>query len=207
MPSTQSSSYKLSFTSGGLYSSQAIKAAEIHRELGDWDQVAAKLKTENILQARTASSLKRMLRELIARLKTMTVMQLDILIDGTRQEQNQILWVAACKHYPFIREFAVDVVREKYLRLDWELTYVDFSTFYNAKAEWDEHLEKVTETSRVKLRQVLYLMLKEVEILSTANLILPPIFTPTVARAIREDDPALFMVFPISDVDIRKLSL
>ena len=207
MPSAQSSTYRLSFTSGGLYSSQAIKAAEIYRKLGDWDQVAARLESENILQARTASSLKRMLRELMARLKTMTSMQLDILIDGTRQEQNQILWVAACKHYPFIREFAVNVVREKYLRLDWELTSVDFSAFYNAKAEWDEKLERITESSRIELRRVIYRMLREVEILSTANLILPPIITQAVARAIRQDDLALFMIFPISDVDIRKLSL
>lgn len=207
MPSAQASSYKLSFTSGGLYSSQAIKAAEIYRELGDWEQVAARLKSENILQARTASSLKRTILELMPRMKTLTRMQLDILIDGTRQEQNQILWVAACKHYPFIREFAVDVLREKYLRLDWELTNVDFSAFYNAKAEWDEKLERITESSRIELRRVIFRMLKEVEILSTTNLILPPIFTSAVARAIREDDPALFMIFPISDVDIRKLSL
>ena len=46
-------------------------------------------------------------------------------MEGTIQEQKQILWFAICKRYAFIREFAIEVLHEKYLRLDYELTEFD----------------------------------------------------------------------------------
>ena len=46
----------------------------------------------------------------------------------------------ACKQYSLVREFAIEVVREKFLRLDLALSYLDFDIFFNAKAEWDDEL-------------------------------------------------------------------
>jgi hypothetical protein len=204
---SKQSIYQISFTSGSLFYRDAIKLAEMHADLQNWDLVSQRVIRENTLQSRTSSSLDRLTRELVQRLQTLTPAQLQILIEGTRQEQNQILWLAVCKHYLFVREFAIQVIREKYLRLDWELTYVDFDSFFYAKAEWDQHLEKIKESTRKKLRQVLFLMLSEAEIISSINLIVPAIISPALARAIQTDDRALFMVFPISDADIRNLSL
>ena len=127
-----------------------------------------------------------------------------LLLDGTRYEQNQILWLAVCKQYPFVHDFAVEVVREKYLHLDFSLSYLDFDAFYNAKAEWNETLEKITDSTRKKLRQVLFRMLTEAELLSQAGLIQPALFSSQLGDAIMADDPAYFANFPISDVDIRK---
>ncbi len=207
MGSTQNTKYKLSFTSGSLYYRDAIKVAEIYSDLRDWDLVKQRVTDDNILHARTGSSIVRTTRELIQRLSTLTSEQLAVLVDGSRQEQNQVLWLAVCKHYAFVREFAVEIVREKYLRLDWELTYTDFDTFFYAKAEMNEILETTKDSTRKKLRQVLFLMLSEAEIISTTNIIMPAMLSTQVARAIANDDRTYFTVFPISDADIRNLKL
>jgi hypothetical protein len=36
------------------------------------------------------------------------------------------------------------------------LTYDDFDAFYAAKAEWEPDLERISETTRKKLRQILF---------------------------------------------------
>lgn len=201
----ETSNYKISFTTGGLLYREAVMAASLYIRLMDWHQVKSQIHEENLLKARTHSSLVRTTRELVQRLQILTDGQLNILVDGTRQEQNQILWFAVCKQYRFIREFAVEVVREKFFRLDLELTYSDFDFFFNSKAQWNDDLDRTTETTRKKLRQVLFRMLSEAEIISTANLILPIMLSSRVVHEITKDDPSSFQIFPISEAEIKAL--
>jgi len=199
-------SYPISFTVGGLFYREATKAAELRQGLPNWDAVRELLVSNNLLQARTPSSLRRVVRELVQRLQGLTEAEIQLLVHGLRPEQNQVLWLAVCKQYPFIRQFAVEVVREKYLRLDLEVTYRDFDTFYNGKAEWNETLQNAKASTRKKLRQVLFRMLLEAELISGTNLILPMVLTPKVAKAIAMDDPAYFPCFPMTDADIKELN-
>jgi len=127
-----------------------------------------------------------------------------LLSEGGRTEQLQMLWLAAAKRYQFIREFGEEIVREKYLKLDYLLSYDDFDSFFNAKAEWDDGLDGLSESTRKKIRQVLFRMLHEAEILTAGNMIVPTILGAETARVIQADDPALFAVYPISDMDIQE---
>ncbi|MCP4367831.1 MAG: DUF1819 family protein, partial [Deltaproteobacteria bacterium] len=107
--------YKLSFTGAGLSISGSIKIAEVYLQLRDWDAVREKVFAENLLQARTQSSVQRTFQELAPRLQELTDEQLELLVEGNHQEQRQILWYAICRRYAFIREFATEVLYEKYL--------------------------------------------------------------------------------------------
>lgn len=198
----QKAAYKLSVVAGGLFYREAIKLLELYLEIHDWPQVREKALSENILRARTQSSVVRTTREILQRLQVLTEEQLHLLAEGSRQEQNQILWLAVCKQYPFVREFAVEVVREKYLHFDLQISYLDFDRFFNAKAEWNESLEQITELTRKKLRQVLFRIMTEAEIISQAGMILPMLISPRVAKTIVNDDTTYFTVFPLADADI-----
>jgi len=179
--------YKLSFTTGGLFYCETLKSIHLFDELQDWGAVKRKLQAENLLQARTSASATRSSRELIQRLQTLTASQLEILRDGTRQDQVQILWLAVCKQYDFVYEFATQVLHGKYLKLDFFLSYDDFDEFFNSLAEWNENLEKTTETTRKKLRQVLFRMIREADLLSAKNAILPVILSSRVIEAIMSE--------------------
>jgi len=196
--------YKVSFTTGGLYYREAVKVATIYLELGDWSVVRANILEKNLLQARTQSALIRTTRELIQRLQLLTHIQLEILVNGTRQEQNQIMWLAVCKQYQFIREFAIEVIAEKFRRLDPDLSLVDYDAFFNAKAEWNEDLDHLTGSTKKKLRQVLFRMLREAEILSKANTILPAVVSPAVAQSLANEDPVYLSIFPTHITEIQK---
>ena len=197
------SKYRISFTTGSLFSREALKTVELFFELNDWSLVKSSILSQNLLKTRTQSSLIRTTRELTQRLRVLTIDQLSILTDGTKQEQNQILWLAVCKQYRFVREFAIEVIREKYLRLDFEVSHKDFDIFFNMKAEWNKGLDSTKESTRKKLRQVLFLIMKEAEIISPANLILPMLLSSRIVKSIHADNNDYFLIFPITNADLR----
>lgn len=196
--------YRVSFTVGGLYYQEAIKASDLYFQKKDWSQVRRIIRQENVFQSRTTASSDRTIREVIPRLVQLSDEQLRILIDGNRRDQNQILWVSVCKRYQLIKEFAIEVIHEKLFRLDPQVTYRDFDSFYDAKAEWHKELAIRTAMTRKKLRRVLFQMLHEAEILSEGNQIVPAIFSPRVARSIITTDATLYATFPITEADFRR---
>ncbi len=194
--------YKMSFTSGGLFFNESIQVAELYYELGDWHQTKDRLLAGNLLQARTAASAKRRVWEICTRLSSLTEHQIQLLITGTRQEQQYLLWIAVCKQYVFIRDFMVEVVREKYLRMDLELSASDYEFFFENKAEWHEELERLKSSTRTRLRQALFQIMREAEIISPENMIIPGLLTKQLTRVLAGDDPSLLNLLPVSDMDI-----
>ena len=103
----QSVSYKLSFTSASLFIADSVKIASIYLETNNWEAVKSQIEVHNILQYETMSSGVRISRELRQRLQMLTDEQLELLVDGSQTEQKQLLWLAVCKCYAIILEFAV----------------------------------------------------------------------------------------------------
>ncbi len=194
--------YVMSFTSGGLFFNESLQVAEVYDDIQDWETVKKKVLEENILQARTESSSKRRTREICSRLKLLSEDQIQLFLLGSRQEQQYLLWVAVCKHYSFIREFMAEVVREKYLRMDLELQPQDYEIFFEDKAEWHEELDKLKDSTKAKLKQVIFKIMREAEIISKENMIIPGLLTEPLTKVLAADDPALLAALPVSDMDI-----
>jgi hypothetical protein len=89
--------YILSFTGARLQRAESVALAELFREYDDWDRVRREPEGGNILQVRTLSSAKRVARELVFRLQELSDRELDLLISGSREEQNHLLWVVVCR--------------------------------------------------------------------------------------------------------------
>ena len=196
--------YSMSFTTGALLRPESLIVADLLGELGDWDAVRDRVLAENRLQMRTENASRRVCREVISRLKLLTPAQLAIIRGGAHQDQGYALWRAVCKRYHFIRDFAADVLREKFLRLDLALTYDDYDIFFNRKAEWRPEVESVAPATRKKGRQFVFKMLHEAGLLSGDGLIAPALLSPRLVDAIREDDPVWFGVFPISEMEVMR---
>ncbi len=194
--------YKLSFTGAGLSISGSIKIAEVYLQLGDWDAVKERVKTENLLQTRTQSSMRRTFLELAPRLQLLTDEQLELLVEGNHQEQKQILWFAVCQRYAYIREFAIEVIYEKYLGLDYELTEFDYDAFFNRKADWHEELDRLRETTKTKLKTVLFRMLREAGLISKDHVIIPTVLSSQMVELLAPDSPADLHIFPMSMADM-----
>lgn len=192
--------YILSFTGASLSISESLKIAEVYLNLRDWPAVKSAVKDANLLQSRTQSSIRRVYQELQPRLAELSVEQLELLVEGNPQEQKQLLWYGVCKRYAFIQEFASEVVREKFLRLDFQLTEFDYDAFFNRKADWHPELDELTETTRRKLKTRVFRLLLEADLITSDNLILPATFTQRIKDVLAPAAPISFQIFPLSTI-------
>lgn len=188
--------YNMSFSTGGLFLAESVRVAELFQRLGDWAWVREKVLSENLLQTRTVSSATRICREVIHRLKTLEPAELDLLVHGAPKDRGYLLWVAVCRHHRFVAEFAAEVLRRRFVGLGNELHYEDFDSFFFEKSSVHPELETIRPVTRKKLRQVLFKMLREADLLSAGNIIRAAIFTPRFREALSPERPDDLFVFP-----------
>jgi hypothetical protein len=190
--------YILSFTGASLSMTESITIAEVYLRLGNWPDVKSEVKKKNLIQARTKSSISREYQELQPRLAQLTQMQLELLVEGNPKEQKKLLWLAICKRYEYIQEFASEVVHEKFLKMDFQLTAYDYDSFYNHKADWHPELDGLTDTTREKMKTRIFRMLTEAEIITPNYQIIPITFTERLKEALASDREICIQIFPIS---------
>ncbi len=199
--------YRLSFTTGGLFHPESVTLAMRFKITQDWKAVRDQTLLENLLQARTHNSAKRVCSEVISRLKTLTADELDLLICGTPREQESLLWIGVCRRYRLIADFAVEVLRERYISLRDDLSPADFDAFFNRKAEWHPELEKIRPGTRQKLRQVLFKMMREaglLAILAGEYRIRAPALTPKLLSALPRERPEDLGFFPVFADELKR---
>jgi hypothetical protein len=195
--------YIVSFTTGSLFHHESVTLAGLSLEHGQWQAVRDKVIKENILQARTLTSLERVCREVISRLKTLNTEELEYLTRAGHQEQGYLLWLAICRRYRFIADFAVEVVRERYITLKADLTHELFDSFFNHKSDWHPELEKIQPSTRKKLRQVLFRMLSEADLLTADNMIAPAMLSPDLIALISRGNRQELSFFPAFESDMK----
>ena len=195
--------YLMSFTTGGLFHRESVQLAALYRDLDDWQAVHDRVIAENILQTRTVSTLKRVYREIASRLKTLNPTELAFLLEGSHQEQAYLLWLAVCRRYSFIADFAVEVLRERYITLKNDVTYDDFDAFFNQKSEWHPELDNISRATRSKLRQVLFRILREADLLSANNTINAALLNPRLLEVILQAGRREVVYFPVFESDLK----
>lgn len=190
------SSYRMSFSTGGLFLNESVALAGLYEDLSDWTAVKSAALEKGSLPFRKTSSSRRSIREIANRLACLSERELELLRSGDRPEQVALLWLATCRAYRFVGEFAAEVVNERFLSFRETLALEDFDRFLEAKAEWHPELAKLSASTRGKLRQVLFRMMREAEILSKQDRILGAMLTPRLIEAIRSDNPSELRFFP-----------
>ncbi len=191
----------MSFTTGGLLSQESERVARLYLELGDWVLVRNSALEMGLMQTRMLSSAKRIYREVSARLQTLTDEEIEMLVNGGEQQRPHLLWLAVCCRYSFIRDFFVEILRERFLTLRHEIANEDFDTFFNAKSEWHHELNTITTGTRTKLRQNLFRMLREAEYISLSNRIQPMVLTPQLAQMVLRRGADALYLYPTLDFE------
>ena len=194
--------YAMSFTTGGLFYAESLSLLDLYS--GDWDNVSRKALEQNTIQSRVVSTAKRVVREIVSRLKMLEEEELALLKESSSSEQKYLLWLGICRRYRFIAEFASEVVRERYLTLKHDLPAEEFEVFFNSKEERHTELEKIADSTRNKLRTVLYRMLREADLIDGNNLIMPAMLSKELIHTIAKYNANDLAVFPISDSDLQK---
>lgn len=190
-------SYKMSFSTGGLFLNESVEVARLHQAGEPWEDTIVRALSEGAASLPKAASQRRTLREIVNRLSALTDDELTHLIDTEdRTDQQALLWLAACRAYRFVWEFAVEVVRDRHLSYRLDLPLESFDLLWEEKAEWHEELNDISQSTRLKLRQVLFRMTREAGIVSDDNTIQTSYLTPRVKSLIADTRPTDLAIFP-----------
>lgn len=206
-PATSPRRYALSFTAGTLFSREATVLAPLYKEHGDWEQIRDDAVSRNLLQARTHRTGVRLTGETVKRLSALTDDQIEVLVDATATERVHLMWVAACRTYDLIGEFAEEVVRERFLLFASTVGYEDFDSFVLAKALWHEELAQIKDSTLRRLRSNVFKMLQEAELLSDAGYIMPALLSERVSTVLSASEPSDARFFPTRLVDLQGAGL
>lgn len=196
--------YRLSFTTGGIFLQEAPLVAERYLALRDWAQTRAEMRSQNLLQVRTASAALRIGKELVARLECLEVPELEELLEASLRDRGYLLWAAACRRYAFIHDFAIEVLREHHLLLCRQISFGDYDAYYNAKALWHTELDEIAPSTQRKLRQNLFRMLREADLISDQQHIQPAMLRPRLAQLLARRGREELLVFPSTDNEIQR---
>lgn len=177
------SQYKMSFSTGGLFVNESVHLASLHIQGENWTGTIERGLSKGTATLPKSASNRRTLREIANRISHLTSEELAFLVgQADRPEQEAVLWIATCRAYRFIREFAVEVLQERFLSYRLDLPLDAFDQFFDSKAEWSDELASISRSTRLKLRQVLFRMLREAGVIDTADKIRPAYVTPRLGH-------------------------
>jgi hypothetical protein len=190
------SEYSLSFTTGAALIRESVMIADIYVQLRHWPDVRSKVLTENSLQSRTVSTLKKLYGEVSKRLKLLTDDQLEMLATGSETQLKALVWLAICRQYTFIHDFTIEVIVPHYSAARFSLTHEDYDAFFNAKAEWHDNLDSASKQTKSKARQVFFKMMKECGITGDSNELQPQRFDAQLVQMIKASEPDELRLYP-----------
>lgn len=194
--------YKMSFSTAGLFLNESLEIARMHLDGEAWDDTILRARQEGTTSLPKAISNRRTVREISNRLMMLSPDEREFLCDyADRADQQAILWLATCRAYRFMREFALEVVRERYLSYQLDLPRESFDQLFEAKAEWHEGLAAIKASTRQRLRQVAFQIMREAEIISDTNRIQTAILSNRLKTMIANQNPAELALFPGIPVD------
>jgi DNA-binding MarR family transcriptional regulator len=200
--------YNLSFTAASLRPELARVVAEVYLAERDWDATRRRILDTNALQARSASSAKRLEIELRRRLVTLTDEQIALLTEAPAEDRAAMAWLGAIKRSRFLLEFAAELLRDKLAAHDPVLRRSDYEGFVEARSVAHPELTRLTPASRAKIRSVLLRMLTEAGLLrggAELGAIQRPVLSPLVAGSIVADDPRWLAGFLVPETEIAAL--
>ena len=184
--------YKMSFTTSSLRRRESAIIADLFLRLSDWNVVCNEILSQNILQLNTVSSQKRIYAEIKLRLKHLSTSELQILANDDPANSETILWLAICRSYSFIGDFAKEVIHEKYISFQKSIEDCDYELFFEKKSTLHPELNELTDMTRKKIRQIVFKLLRECNILGRNNEILAFYCSPELRSSLKTDELGYF---------------
>ena len=182
--------YRLSFGTGNAYLNESNLILKKYLENKDWRETEKYSIENNILQTNTLSSSKRIFREISLRLKSLSHEEQEFFIRSNYVDQSILIWISICRTYKFLGDFASMIISEKFSSYQLEIEYSDFNYFFEKQQVLHEELRTLKDSTRKKLRQVIFRIMKDLNIISKDKEItplLPSLELKEVTKSTRKD--------------------
>ena len=201
------SKYTFSFTGASALIAETLVIAEEYNRIKDWKSVEKSLLDNNLLNKIKQNTFKREFSEIKKRVSLLTHDQLQVMIHGSHDDAKAMILLSLVKVYAFLRDFIVEVIRNKYFLFDTDVSEIDYIRFVNTKSLSHNELNEITEETRKKVKQVVFKLLEQIGLISQAKhgIIVKPILNSKVIDVIIDDDPILLNAFLFSNEEIKTL--
>lgn len=191
-----SKTYSLSMSGSSARMQESLIAAREFLELGDWQATRAKLVDENLFQLNAVSSRKRVVAEIVKRLRMLTDRELEFFVSSYGDDRCAILWVAICRTYQFVYDLSEEVIVERFNRTIPDFTQESYDVFFDEQAEIHPELEGMTESGRKKMRNTVLRMLMECHLVDEDRRITPLHTTSAFRGALDSGHQEDLRIFP-----------
>lgn len=187
----------MSFTTTGLLRKETIVVATLFLELQDWSNIRQRVMDENCLQMKALNSRRRIFTEIKARLECLNPAEIRIVCSDCQQDIDIVLWLALCRRYHFIGDFAKEVIREKYLSMQRHIDIADYAIFLERKSEFHPEIQKLTDSTRDRLRQMLFHFMRHCNLINRENNIQTMFISSAIEELFKNGSSAEIAYFPI----------
>jgi len=153
--------YKAEITAGALKVPESRQIADLLLRRVDaegWKDAIAK---QNVLQARSPATARRLTRLIRGRLETMGPDLWKLVRDGKGSVATHAVFAAAVKHSPLLGDFLRIVVGEQYRLFGATLSNKLFDDYLEGCRERDPEMPQWNETTRKRLRSSIFQMLAQ----------------------------------------------
>lgn len=202
---TQTVKYLFGFTAASLRLNEMIKIEMFARENGLNNYNSPEIK--DLIGHGNLRTAEREFNEIAKRLEKLTDFEKDILLNADHSSQKQVAFLGVCKQYAYIRDFTMEVVREKIQVYNYQLSEFDYLIFVRRKKESHPELERLAETTQKKVKQLVFKILEQAGIIDNIiNIaIQPQIVSTELINAILEDNAEWLKMFLFGDNEITEL--
>ncbi len=184
---------------------ETFQIAKLYLEHQDWLIVQKLVVDENMLQKGTISTRKREFAELKKRLIHLDNEALEFITKCTTDELKLFCLYTCAKTYRLLYEFIVEVIRHKYLMFDYLILDSDYVRFIESKTVSSLKLQKITDKTQYKIKQVIFRILEQSTLIDSAKNknIQKPYISQDLEHIVSKDSPSYLALFLYSDEDIK----
>jgi Putative inner membrane protein (DUF1819) len=171
---TTDNKYRFSFTAASLMVSEMV---ELSCKLVESGANVASLTADDHKRERAVTS-KREFLEIQLRLATLTIRELEFLAEAKFEERKLLCLIAFGRTYGFFKDFIEEVLLEKVSLYDLHLADRDYFTFVNRKQIDHEELDQLANSTKKKIKQVVFKVLEQagiIDSIKTRNIQIPHI--------------------------------
>ena len=189
--------YSLSFTTAGLLRKETITVALLYLNVKIWEKTRQCVMEDNALQMKSENSQRRVFSEIKNRLECLSDVEKRILCSTSFRDADVIFWLALCRRYQFIGNFAKTVLHEKYITMQRYVDFSDYALFVEREAVLHPEILNLRDSTRKRLRQMVFQFMRNCNMLNRENMFKPVIFSPAVETLFKDGTPEEMCYFPV----------
>jgi hypothetical protein len=198
----------MSFTAGAAMLNETYAVAEAFLDCDkDWNRTKGRTFRENLMNKEKVSSNQRYFALMKQRIEALNEAELQMLVGSSVAVQRQLVLLAICKAHAFVYDFITENVRESFYNMNERISHANFNEFFNEKKYEHPELEQISDLTVAKMRQVIFRILEQTELIESAEsgLLRRPYLTDAVERLVVQDNPKWLTIYLYSNNEISNL--